>query len=57
MLYNFDVFFGAVASPAKLSGTLIARVNFQRLFMMVAVPLFLSKWFVQLQSESGVLEI
>ena len=32
-------------------------LTFQRLFIMVAVPLLLSKWFVQLQSESGVLEI
>ena len=45
----------AVASPTKLSCTQRTRVNFQRLFMMMAVPLFLPTWFVRLQSESGVL--
>ena len=55
MLYYFCTCFRAVASPTKLSCTKRTRVNFQRLFMMVAVPLFLPRWFVRLQSESGVL--
>ena len=53
----FCTCFRAVSSPAKLSHTQRTRVNFQRLFMMVAVPLFLPKWFVWLWSESGALEI
>ena len=53
MLYDFKCF-RAVTSSAKLSCTQRTRVNnFQRLFM-VAVQLFLPRWFVQLQSESGV---
>ena len=55
MFYYFCTCFRAVASPAKFSCTQRTRVNFQRLFMMVAVPLFLPRWFVWLQSESGVL--
>ena len=55
MLYDFHVCLEAVASPTKLSCTQRRRVNFQRLFMMVVVPFFLPRWFVRLQSESGVL--
>ena len=55
MLYYFCTCFRAVTSLAKLSCTQRTRVNFQRLFMMVVVPLFLPSWFVRLQSESGVL--
>ena len=56
MLYDFHVCLEAVASPAKLSCTQRTRANnFQRLFMMLALPLFLTRWFVRLQSESGVL--
>ena len=54
MLYDFKCF-RAITSPAKLSCTQRTRVNFQRLFMMVFVSLFLPTWFVRLQSESGIL--
>ena len=54
MSHDFCACFRAVASPAKLSCTQRTRVNnFQRLFM-VAVQLFLPRWPVRLQSESGV---
>ena len=40
MLYYFCTCFRAVASPTKLSCTQSTRVNFQRLFMMVACVVF-----------------
>ena len=41
-------------APQNLSFTQRTRVNnFQR-FFVVGVQLFLPRWFVQLQSESGV---
>ena len=53
MLYDFECP-RAVASPTKLYPK-TKGYNFQMLSMVVAVPLFLSKWFVRLSSESGVL--
>ena len=53
VLYDSECF-RALASPTKLYPK-TKGYNFQKLFMVVAVPLFLSKWFVRLPSESGVL--
>ena len=54
MSHDFCACFRALASPAKLYPK-TKGYNFPKLFMVVAVPLFLSRWFVQLLSESGVL--
>ena len=54
MSHDFCACFRAVASPTKLYPK-TKGYNFQKLFMVVAVLLFLSKWFVRLPSESGVL--
>ena len=54
MSHDFCACFRAVASPAKLYPK-TKGYNFQELFTVVAVPLFLSKWFVRLPSESSVL--
>ena len=55
MLYDFHACLELLPAPQNCLAPRGQGLNFQRLFMMVAVPLFLPRWFVQLQSESGVL--
>ena len=53
MSHDFCACFRAVASPTKLYPK-TKGYNFQKLFTVVAVLLFLSRWPVGLQSESSV---
>ena len=57
MLYNFHVFLVLLPAPQNCLIPIEQGLTFKRLFLIVALSLFLYKWFVQLQSESGVLEI